>query len=94
MLPLTLILINNIKNPFNKILYLSFPILIIYIALFHALVFLCTAHFFSFTSHSATAKRCQPNQFQCKNGQCIEASRKCDQRFDCSDGSDEANCSK
>ena len=69
-------------------------ILSIYNALFLALVFLCTAHFFSFTSHSATVQRCQPNQFQCKNGQCIDASYKCDDYDDCTDGSDEANCSK
>ena len=37
---------------------------------------------------------CQYNQLKCKNGQCIEAWRKCEKRIDCSDGSDEANCSK
>ena len=49
----------------------------------------------SFTHpHSATSQRCQPNQFECKNGQCVDVNKKCDQQIDCSDGSDEANCSK
>ena len=42
----------------------------------------------------ASPQRCQPNQFECKNGQCIDASKKCDRRYHCSDGSDEQNCSK
>ena len=54
----------------------------------------CTSHIVSFTSQSATVQRCQPNQFQCKNGQCIEAIYKCDDYEDCADGSDESNCSK
>ena len=47
-----------------------------------------------FLTHVASTQRCQPTQFRCKNGQFIEACKKCDKRFDCSDGSDEANCSK
>ena len=33
--------------------------------------------------------RCQDNQFQCKNKQCIPVSWHCDGMKDCSDGSDE-----
>lgn len=33
--------------------------------------------------------RCQENQFQCKNKQCIPVSWHCDGANDCSDGSDE-----
>ena len=71
-----------------------FFMLWIHNALFLTLAFLCTAPNTSFVHHLATSKRCQPNEFQCKNGQCIEANKKCDERFDCSDGSDEQDCSK
>ncbi|GIY39199.1 basement membrane proteoglycan [Caerostris extrusa] len=35
---------------------------------------------------------CQPDQFRCKNGQCIGERRKCDGRSDCADSSDELDC--
>ena len=60
-----------------------------------SLSFLHLTYFFDlFLTPLATTQRCQRNQFRCKNGQCIETRKKCDKRFDCSDGSDETNCSK
>ena len=35
---------------------------------------------------------CRPDDFQCRNGECIKGSYKCDHEDDCQDKSDEANC--
>lgn len=35
---------------------------------------------------------CNPDDFVCKNGQCINYNKKCDGLFDCRDASDEMNC--
>ena len=35
---------------------------------------------------------CSEQQFQCDNGQCIEAKRTCDRVNDCDDSSDEKDC--
>ena len=35
---------------------------------------------------------CSSNQLQCRNGHCIDKTWKCDGTTDCSDGSDEVNC--
>ena len=43
---------------------------------------------------AASARLCQPSEFRCDNGQCIDFRRKCDGRPDCSDSSDEYNCGK
>jgi len=37
---------------------------------------------------------CPDNQFRCASGQCISACKRCDGRADCSDNSDESDCSK
>ena len=46
-------------------------------------------------NYSLTApKTCRPEQFTCFNGQCIPQGWICDDSEDCTDGSDEQNCSK
>ena len=57
-------------------------ILIIHYLHFH---YLCMFHF-------CILVECQPGQFRCKNGQCISERRKCDNRPDCADSSDELDC--
>ena len=36
--------------------------------------------------------KCGFGQFRCSDGQCIDQRLLCNQRYDCSDGSDELNC--
>ncbi|GAB1602266.1 basement membrane-specific heparan sulfate proteoglycan core protein-like isoform X6, partial [Argonauta hians] len=36
---------------------------------------------------------CSPNEFKCRNGACIQLRYHCDHEIDCSDGSDEEQCS-
>lgn len=55
-------------------------------------------HFFSFNSKNfiAETKVCTAEEFTCRTtpGECIPLGWMCDQSRDCSDGSDEASCSK
>ena len=37
---------------------------------------------------------CLPNEFACKNGECINQTLMCDGVFDCQDASDEETCSR
>ena len=37
---------------------------------------------------------CGEGQWQCKSGQCIEASLRCDRKYHCQDGTDEYDCGK
>ncbi|CAC5422395.1 LRP2 [Mytilus coruscus] len=39
------------------------------------------------------AESCTTNQFKCADGQCIPSEKRCDNTFDCTDRSDEVNCS-
>ena len=43
------------------------------------------------TSENST---CPSGYFRCKNGQCINATNKCDANQDCNDASDETKCGK
>ena len=38
--------------------------------------------------------KCLQDEFACSNGACLKKNWHCDGRDDCSDGSDEKNCSK
>ncbi|CAB3410947.1 unnamed protein product [Caenorhabditis bovis] len=47
------------------------------------------------TQHSGTAKRssnCKEHEFHCNSGECIEANKKCNRKYECADGSDETTC--
>lgn len=59
------------------------------IFLFHVLWWIGQMHLPFILSSTAC-----PNQFQCKNQQCIRKELKCDGWSDCGDLSDEINCSK
>lgn len=37
---------------------------------------------------------CSPLEFQCRSGECIDNSRRCDGQRDCSDETDELDCGK
>lgn len=37
-------------------------------------------------------KKCQPNQFMCRNGKCVAKFWRCDGENDCGDNSDEESC--
>lgn len=39
-------------------------------------------------------RKCRQGEFTCDTGDCVTLSRRCDQRIDCQDGSDEKNCCK
>ena len=39
-------------------------------------------------------ERCREDEFECHSGECIDQGSKCDGRPDCTDQSDEADCSK
>ena len=36
--------------------------------------------------------KCASNEFQCKSGQCLKMSSRCNRKIDCDDKSDELNC--
>ena len=36
--------------------------------------------------------QCRKNQYTCSNGLCVDLEKKCDNKFDCSDGTDEQDC--
>ncbi|XP_031631999.1 enteropeptidase-like isoform X1 [Contarinia nasturtii] len=50
-------------------------------------------HFLSFLFPDFRRK-CDTNEFACKNGMCIPSFWRCDNFSDCSDKSDESNCAK
>ncbi|KAL1421369.1 hypothetical protein MTO96_000452 [Rhipicephalus appendiculatus] len=41
---------------------------------------------------SCHLKECEPGQFQCGDGSCIDYRRRCDGHYDCNDYTDEQNC--
>lgn len=43
---------------------------------------------------AASQPRCRQGEFTCDTGDCVMQHRRCDQRIDCRDGSDEKNCCK
>ena len=49
---------------------------------------------FSLTFEPTITVTCSSGAFRCSNRQCIRSSDRCDGNRDCTDGSDERNCSK
>ncbi|KAL1462794.1 hypothetical protein WDU94_014601, partial [Cyamophila willieti] len=49
-------------------------------------------HGFRLEYRLVNATRCEPNQFQCGNGACLDNKWRCDNKADCADQSDEHNC--
>ncbi|XP_069861927.1 kunitz-type protease inhibitor 1 [Dipodomys merriami] len=45
-------------------------------------------------SNPVCSGSCQPNQFRCRDGCCIDSFLECDDTADCPDGSDETTCEK
>ncbi|CAG2257613.1 EST1B [Mytilus edulis] len=48
--------------------------------------------FISITSYNVTEATCAANEFECADGTCIQSVYQCDDSFECSDFSDEENC--
>lgn len=48
--------------------------------------------YISFLSIAVNSSSCDPSQFQCGNGACLENKFRCDNKADCADKSDEHNC--
>ena len=47
--------------------------------------------FLTLIAAPSAPQRCRPGEYTCETGQCINQNRRCDQRVDCQDGSDEKN---
>lgn len=43
---------------------------------------------------SCVTCECEPDEFQCDDGNCINSTKKCDGIYDCNSGIDEYNCCK
>lgn len=56
------------------------------------LLLVCSASAATTTGSAHT--RCNADQFQCRNGNCILQAKMCDGRSDCTDNSDELECGK
>ena len=85
-------LLNSFKGLFIIIIYwhvISLHLLVFSLHCVFSLYQVCVS-----LSLHPVAQVCPPNQFECGNGQCIDASKKCDLQFDCSDASDELDCRK
>ncbi|VDI01742.1 Hypothetical predicted protein [Mytilus galloprovincialis] len=48
--------------------------------------------YISITSYNVTEATCAANEFECADGTCIQSVYQCDDSFECSDFSDEENC--
>lgn len=45
-----------------------------------------------FVADAPVEDECKDDQLRCRNGQCVDATAKCDHQDDCGDGTDEENC--